>query len=62
MNSCQYCKNYVSEYVKPLVFCDLECAKIWAVDLVANMDKHEDLISRILDIIREYDREQQKSQ
>jgi hypothetical protein len=54
MNTCGYCKKDLYDYKKLVVFCDIECATIWAVDLVANMDEEEDLISRILNVIQQY--------
>ena len=42
MNTCEYCKKDLYDHKKSVVFCDMECAKIWAVDLVAKMDKEED--------------------
>jgi hypothetical protein len=62
MNTCGYCKKDLYDHKKSVVFCDIECAKIWAVDLVAKMDKEEDLISRILSVIQEYNLKEHNSE
>lgn len=41
MNTCGYCKKDLYDHKKSVVFCDIECAKIWAVDLVAKIDKEK---------------------
>ena len=62
MNTCGYCKKDLYDHKKSVVFCDIECAKIWAVDLVAKMDKEEDLLSRILSVIQEYNLKEHNSE